>query len=164
MRLCGISSRFRLLSPCAGQVAHALLTRPPLSRAAFLPEEIPSARFVRLACVRHAASVHPEPGSNSHKKFVPASPFLLPFILRRVRNSLSPVFWLTVFRLHLSMPVLLNFPPASIAFRRLLRFSAETRLNLSRLFHCSVVKVVCYLSCATTSISYHSLSRLSTTF
>ena len=23
-------------------------------------------RFVRLACVRHAASVHPEPGSNSH--------------------------------------------------------------------------------------------------
>ncbi len=31
MRLCGISSRFRLLSPCAGQVAHALLTRPPLT-------------------------------------------------------------------------------------------------------------------------------------
>ncbi len=26
--------------------------------------------FVRLACVKHAASVHPEPGSNSHiKKF-----------------------------------------------------------------------------------------------
>ena len=24
--------------------------------------------FVRLACVRHAASVHPEPGSNSHIK------------------------------------------------------------------------------------------------
>ena len=24
--------------------------------------------FVRLACVRHAASVHPEPGSNSHFK------------------------------------------------------------------------------------------------
>ena len=29
--------------------------------------------FVRLACVRHAASVHPEPGSNSHFKFVPFS-------------------------------------------------------------------------------------------
>ena len=28
---CGISSRFRLLSPSPGQVAHALLTRPPLS-------------------------------------------------------------------------------------------------------------------------------------
>ena len=24
--------------------------------------------FVRLACVKHAASVHPEPGSNSHVK------------------------------------------------------------------------------------------------
>ena len=27
-------------------------------------------RFVRLACLRHAASVHPEPGSNSHKKYL----------------------------------------------------------------------------------------------
>ena len=31
MRLCGISSRFQLLSPCTGQVTHALLTRPPLA-------------------------------------------------------------------------------------------------------------------------------------
>ena len=31
MRLCGISSRFQLLSPSEGQVAHALLTRPPLT-------------------------------------------------------------------------------------------------------------------------------------
>ena len=29
--LCGISSRFRLLSPSQGQVTHALLTRPPLT-------------------------------------------------------------------------------------------------------------------------------------
>ena len=29
--LCGISSRFQLLSPTEGQVAHALLARPPLS-------------------------------------------------------------------------------------------------------------------------------------
>ena len=28
--LCGISSRFQLLSPSQGQVAHVLLTRPPL--------------------------------------------------------------------------------------------------------------------------------------
>ena len=34
--LCGISNRFRLLFPCARQIAHALLTRPPLS---FLPKE-----------------------------------------------------------------------------------------------------------------------------
>ena len=32
MRLCGISSRFQLLSPCMRQVTHALLTRPPLDR------------------------------------------------------------------------------------------------------------------------------------
>ena len=29
--LCGISSRFQLLSPSERQVPHALLTRPPLS-------------------------------------------------------------------------------------------------------------------------------------
>ena len=56
--LCGISSRFQLLSPAQGQVAHALLTRPPLSN----PRRNCS---VRLECVMHAASVHPEPGSNS---------------------------------------------------------------------------------------------------
>ena len=28
--LCGISTCFQVLSPCAGQIAHALLTRPPL--------------------------------------------------------------------------------------------------------------------------------------
>ena len=32
---CGISSRFQLLSPTSGQVAHVLLTRPPLSQVPF---------------------------------------------------------------------------------------------------------------------------------
>ena len=55
---CGISTSFPVLSPSARQVAHALLTRPPLIR--------PRRNFiVRLECVKHAASVHPEPGSNS---------------------------------------------------------------------------------------------------
>ena len=58
--LCGISVRFQTLSPSERQVAHALLTRPPLTR----PRRGSS---VRLACVRHAASVRPEPGSNSLK-------------------------------------------------------------------------------------------------
>ena len=55
---CGISTSFPVLSPSARPVAHALLTRPPLirSRRNFI---------VRLECVKHAASVHPEPGSNS---------------------------------------------------------------------------------------------------
>ena len=71
MRLCGISSRFQLLSPCVRQVIHALLTRPPLSHRTIIPEGNQVKCFVRLACVKHAASVHPEPGSNSHKKFFP---------------------------------------------------------------------------------------------
>ena len=29
---CGISNCFQLLSPCTGQIAHALLTRPPLKQ------------------------------------------------------------------------------------------------------------------------------------
>ena len=37
------------------------VTEPSIRRNPFL-------RFARLACVKHAASVHPEPGSNSHKK------------------------------------------------------------------------------------------------
>ena len=53
------------------QVTHALLTRPPLSHKILHPEGIKIKCFVRLACVKHAASVHPEPGSNSQKKFHP---------------------------------------------------------------------------------------------
>ena len=48
------------------QVTHALLTRPPLSHLKNPSEDINFKCFVRLACVKHAASVHPEPGSNSH--------------------------------------------------------------------------------------------------
>ena len=54
--LCGISTSFEELFPTIGQVNYVLLTRPPLS----LRRET-----VRLACVKHAASVCPEPGSNS---------------------------------------------------------------------------------------------------
>ena len=59
---CGISPPFGGLSPTSGQVAHVLLTRLPLYRS-------PEGDFlVRLACVRHAASVRSEPGSNSPVK------------------------------------------------------------------------------------------------
>ena len=62
--LCGISRCFHLLSPCLGQIAHALLTRPPLEY--YLPSRRTSNSIpARLACVKHAASVRPEPGSNS---------------------------------------------------------------------------------------------------
>jgi hypothetical protein len=54
----GISLGFPGLSQSQGQVTHVLLTRSPLE----YPRRGLSAR---LACVKHAASVRPEPGSNS---------------------------------------------------------------------------------------------------
>ena len=54
----GISFGFPELSRCDGQIAHVLLTRSPL----VYPRRGLTAR---LACVKHAASVRPEPGSNS---------------------------------------------------------------------------------------------------
>ena len=55
-----ISRRFHRLSPCIGQVAHVLRTLPPVAVGVLLLHAAP-----RLACVKPAASVHPEPGSNS---------------------------------------------------------------------------------------------------
>ena len=59
--LWGISSSFPLLSPALGQVAYVLLTRSPLATSLSKLR----GSLVRLACIKHAASVHPEPGSNS---------------------------------------------------------------------------------------------------
>ena len=47
--LCGISSRFQLLSPCMRQVTHALLTRPPLSHKTFIPKK--SGKALRSTCM-----------------------------------------------------------------------------------------------------------------
>lgn len=59
--LFGIRPSFPGLSRSAGQIAHVLLTRSPL-------EYLRRGLSVRLACVKHAASVRPEPGSNSPNK------------------------------------------------------------------------------------------------
>ena len=75
MRLCGINSRFQLVSPGMRQVSHALLTRPPLTLKLFI-RRIRKSKLVRLACVKHAASVHPEPGSNSRIKFDSGSGYI----------------------------------------------------------------------------------------
>ena len=58
MGLSGISTPFEVLSRIIRQIIYALLTRAPLNE-----EQAPHS--VRLACVRHAASVRSEPGSNS---------------------------------------------------------------------------------------------------
>ena len=75
IHLSGFSYRFQQLSRAHGQVTYVLLTRSPLDsgKQAFLP-------LVRLACIRHAASVHPEPGSNSPFDFS-SKRFLLTFLL-----------------------------------------------------------------------------------
>src|SRR5256885_5438168 len=66
----GISSGFPLLSQSPGQVPHVLLTRSPLH----LPQSCDWLGAVRLACVKHAASVRPEPGSNSPSRSCPGCP------------------------------------------------------------------------------------------
>ena len=66
---CGISVLFKTLSPSERQVTHVLLTRPPLSNKTSI-RKLPSSYSVRLACVRHAASVRPEPGPNSLKNCI----------------------------------------------------------------------------------------------
>ena len=125
-----------------GQVTHALLTRPPLSRGRFIPEGIPYPCSVRLACVKHAASVHPEPGSNSHVEF---------------QSGLRYAFWLSLFRFHHFCDALLFLGRNS----RCLFFIRIILLNLSRLFHCSVVKVPLFNKAL---IVYHSSTALSRLF
>jgi hypothetical protein len=57
----GITTPFGELFLSPGYITYALLTRPPLT----LGLGYPKPRFVRLACLSHAASVRSEPGSNS---------------------------------------------------------------------------------------------------
>ena len=94
------------------QVTHALLTRPPLSHKNNQSEEIKFKCFVRLACVKHAASVHPEPGSNSHVK-----------VFQTLFDADQMLYLATVLRLLLIRSV-----------RLLVISSLKSLLNLSRLF------------------------------
>ena len=120
MRLCGINSRFQLLSPSMRQVAHALLTRPPLSYFKIWPKPRQRSNSVRLACVRHAASVHPEPGSNSQ-----VDRFNLG--TRLVASPVRYYFWF----------VYLWFPAG---YHKLFWINS---LNFSGLHYCLFVKVLC---------------------
>ena len=77
-----ISTSFPVLSALERQVAHALLTRPPLSQS-----KQASIFSVRLECVMHAASVHPEPGSNSRFKSSILAFSSLLFLLKKELSS-----------------------------------------------------------------------------
>ena len=74
----GISQTFAWVSQSLGQITYVLLTRSPLN--VLLHSD-------RLACIRHAASVHPEPGSNS-QIFIYFFVFLF---------FLAVIFWLKFF-------------------------------------------------------------------
>ena len=106
-----------------GQVAHALLTRPPLRHVSQTDASISQFQHVpvRLACVRHAASVHPEPGSNSHVvSFSPGQAF----------SGLSvPLRSAVFFRFPLLFTVFGSFFSLNILFRN---FQGCTAVFLSR--------------------------------
>ena len=82
--------------PCTGQVTHAL---SPVRHSVTKdhPKDL-LRRFVRLACVRHAASVHPEPGSNSQKKYImsvqPQEPLVLSCFTVCFRFELRSLPWI----------------------------------------------------------------------
>ena len=119
MRLCGISNHFWLLSPCIRQVTHALLTRPPLEINQIhrsLNEVFP----VRLACVKHAASVHPEPGSNS--------------LIKCLMYSRQPT----------SLVISRHY-----CYKKFILLNDDSLKNFreSYVFHCLVIKVLCSPSC-----------------
>ena len=84
-----ISRRFRRLCPGHGQVAHVLRTLPPVAARVLLPRAAP-----RLACVKPAASVHPEPGSNSSLYIHTSklSPRLPRFLQRNQRSRFYCIF------------------------------------------------------------------------
>src|SRR5271169_2135787 len=89
----GISGGFPLLSRSSGQVAHVLLTRSPLDCHQYCYR----IDLVRLACVKHAASVRPEPGSNSPSRstaLLGLAPCAGPKIFSRARQDLAiPSNW-----------------------------------------------------------------------
>ena len=122
------------------QVTHALLTRPPLSHKNRHSEEIQLKRFARLACVRHAASVHPEPGSNSRKK-----------------SSLSVQEKLLAF----PIPLLTVFGSTSLdVFLWIILLKRIFRVVVYYL----VIKVLRVSLFSTAILDYHIFNRLSTAF
>ncbi len=120
-----------MLSPSQRQVAHALLTRPPLI---FATSKL-VAKSVRLECVMHAASVYPEPGSNSLKKYP---------LCTWYRFSLSLKLYLSLFLLSLlgickSLNLLYSWN-LRVLFASLVNISISNSLCFL-VFRCSIFKV-----------------------
>ena len=144
MRLCGISSRFQLLSPSTRQVTHALLTRPPLTYISLGFK----CKSVRLACVRHAASFILSQDQTLMLKWClcPASFIWHCLLLIRVASR--------------------SFSSICLFLNLAIHFSENLGIfRVALLFICqrSVILLLLLFSAATL-ISYHDRFRLSTTF
>ena len=101
---------------------------------------------VRLACVRHAASVHPEPGSNSHveKFFLARIIWLSIFVCFANISGFYCFVWVDSFESNLFSEILIwNFQGCITVY-----------LSMCFVLRCS----------AATLISYHVLRTLSTSF
>ena len=138
MRLCGISSRFQLLSPSTRQVTHALLTRPPLT-------------YISLGF-----NVSP---FDLHVLGTPPA-FILSQDQTLMLKVFSCQFYLALFTVNSgsfsifrSICLFLNFSENLGIFRVALLFICQRSVFLSLL-----------LFSAATLISYHDRFRLSTTF
>ena len=137
------------------QVTHALLTRPPLSHKIFISEENQIKCFVRLACVKHAASVHPEPGSNSHVKVCHLS-------------MSCPVFKLA-YQFPFACPLIYCFKVVSFketfvcCYYSTLKFIESFKV-ISLFNYQSSFFVRCCFVQATAYLLYHFQTHLSTTF
>ena len=108
--------------------------------------------FVRLACVKHAASVHPEPGSNSLIKCCSIQ-----------SDNVLAIFPFTVFKGQFlrkkSLRIFSRLSHCSVIKVLLDRFPDDLSVFRSVTF-----RLFCCLSTGATLISYHVFFGLSTTF
>ena len=154
---CGISVLFKTLSPSERQVTHVLLTRPPLSKSASI-RKLPPIYSVRLACVRHAASVRPEPGSNSLKYCIESpsrafQAYLRAFVALFVHLRVAFLKSFACFPSRISRPILKVITGTSCKFLRICHRSLFNFQGSVRFPH----RGACFTF-------YHAFACLSSTF
>ena len=151
--LYGFNPGFPRLFLCTGQIVHALLTRPPLSifRKIYL---------VRLACVRHAASVRPEPGSNSRLIFLLKITHSIIFCLSLLLLFCSLIIELRSFvHQFIKLGTHCEWPTINLSLLAVGKIGLGHLQRFLMLFYC----LSSVLSFATALVAYHTLLCLSTT-
>ena len=156
MRLCGISSRFQLLSPCIRQVTHALLTRPPLSHLKWINPQQAGSIFGRGASFDlHVLSTPPA--------FILSQDQTLVKSVCSVRMTLAIHPLLLFWKSLASITRINNVRSENFIFE----FSGMVAVQLSIfLFAVSLRQLVYYISLAVAcqQLFYFSFSRISVVF